>query len=136
LRKSLGAAIHPTDRADYERSVAAARSQLGEAEWEAAFAQGMAMSAEEAAEYALSKEVAQAPEKPLAGGKTSRPLTRREREVATLVAQGLSTRQIAQQLVLSERTVEKHVANLLKKLNLRSRNQVAARMAEHRAQLL
>ena len=90
------------------------------------------MSAEEAAEYALSKEVAQAPEKPLAGGRTSRPLTRREREVATLVAQGLSTRQIAQQLVISERTVDKHVANLLKKLNLRSRNQVTAQMAEHR----
>jgi DNA-binding NarL/FixJ family response regulator len=92
------------------------------------------MSAEEAAEYALSKEVVHAAERPLAGGETNKPLTRREREVADLVAQGLSTRQIAQQLVLSERTVEKHVANLLKKLNLRSRNQVAARMAEHRAQ--
>ena len=62
-------------------------------------------------------------------------LTRREREVAVLVARGLSTRQIAQELVISERTVDKHVANLLKKLNLRSRNQVTARMAEPRTQL-
>jgi DNA-binding NarL/FixJ family response regulator len=93
------------------------------------------MSAEEAAEYALSEEVAHVTERPRAGSGKSRALTRREREVATLVAQGLSTRQIAQELVLSERTVDKHVANLLKKLNLRSRNQVAARMAEHRAQL-
>lgn len=51
------------------------------------------------------------------------------------MAQGLSTRQIAQELVISERTVDKHVANLLKKLALRSRDQVAVRMAEHRAQL-
>ena len=134
LRTNIGAPLPLDARRLYERSMVAARALLGEGAWEATFAQGMAMSAEEAAEYALSKEVAQAPEKPLAGGRTTKPLTRREREVATLVAQGLSTRQIAQQLVLSERTVDKHVANLLKKLDLRSRHQVAARMAEHRAQ--
>ena len=134
LRKSIGAPLPPKNRTDYGRSVAAVRSQLGEAQWEAAFAQGLAMSAEEAAEYALSKEVAHAVERPLTGGETGMPLTRREREVAALVAQGLSTRQIAQELVISERTVDKHVANLLKKLNLRSRNQVATRMDEHRAQ--
>jgi DNA-binding NarL/FixJ family response regulator len=95
----------------------------------------MAMSAEEAAEYALSEDVAHAVERPLAGGETNMPLTRREREVAALVARGLSTRQIAQELVISERTVDKHVANLLKKLNLRSRDHVAGRISEHRAQL-
>ena len=89
----------------------------------------------EATEYALYEEVAHAAERPLAGGETSMTLTRREREVAVLVARGLSTRQIAQELVISERTVDKHVANLLKKLNLRSRNQVTARMAEPRTQL-
>jgi predicted ATPase/class 3 adenylate cyclase len=55
LRKSIGATLHSTDRPDYDRSVAAVRSQLGEETWEAAFAQGMAMSAEEAAEYALGE---------------------------------------------------------------------------------
>jgi DNA-binding NarL/FixJ family response regulator len=50
--------------------------------------------------------------------------------VAALVAQGLTNRQIAKELVLSERTVENHVANLLKKLELRSREQVAASMSE------
>src|SRR5829696_4164636 len=134
LRDTIGAPLPPTNRPAYDRSVAAVRSQLGEAAWEAAFAQGMAMSAEEAAEYALSKGVPHAADKPLAGGGTSKPPTRREREIAGLVAQGLSTRQIAQQLVISERTVDKHVANLLKKLNLRSRHQVASRMAEYRAQ--
>jgi tetratricopeptide (TPR) repeat protein len=55
LRKSIGAALHPTDRPDYDRSVTAARAQLGEAEWEAAFAEGMAMSAEEAADYVVGE---------------------------------------------------------------------------------
>jgi predicted ATPase/DNA-binding SARP family transcriptional activator/DNA-binding CsgD family transcriptional regulator len=134
LREAVHAPHPPMDRQVHERNVAVARAKTDETLWEAAWAEGKAMTLKEAAEYALSEEVVQAPEKPLKGGRTSRPLTRREREVATLVAQGLSTRQIAQQLVLSERTVDKHVANLLKKLNLRSRNQVAAQMAEHRAQ--
>jgi DNA-binding NarL/FixJ family response regulator len=47
-----------------------------------------------------------------------------------LVAQGLTNRQIAKELVVSERTVENHVANLLKKLGLRSREQVAASMSQ------
>src|SRR5215208_5523015 len=57
-------------------------------------------------------------------------LTRREREVAALVAQGFTSRQIASKLVVSERTVDNHVANILKKFSLRSREQIAARMVE------
>ena len=53
-------------------------------------------------------------------------LTRREREVAKLVARGLTNRQIAEELVLSGRTVENHVSNILKKLKLSSRTEVAA----------
>ncbi|MDQ3604057.1 MAG: tetratricopeptide repeat protein, partial [Actinomycetota bacterium] len=53
LRESIGAPPTPEARPYYERSMAAAGAQLGEAEWEAAFAQGMAMSPEEAAEYSL-----------------------------------------------------------------------------------
>jgi tetratricopeptide (TPR) repeat protein len=56
LRKTIGATLHGTDRPDYDRSVTAVRSELDEAEWEAAFAQGRAMSAEEAAEYALGED--------------------------------------------------------------------------------
>jgi hypothetical protein len=56
LRKSIGAPLHPTERPDYDRSVATARAQLNETAWEAAWAEGMAMSAEEAAEYALGED--------------------------------------------------------------------------------
>jgi predicted ATPase/class 3 adenylate cyclase len=55
LRTSIGAPRPPDARLLYEPSMAAARAQLGEAAWEAAFAEGMAMSAEEAAEYALGE---------------------------------------------------------------------------------
>ena len=56
----------------------------------------------------------------------SSALTRREREVAALLARGLTNRRIAKELVLSERTVENHVRNFLKKLKLSSRSEVAA----------
>jgi ATP/maltotriose-dependent transcriptional regulator MalT len=56
-------------------------------------------------------------------------LTAREREVATLIAQGKSNRGIADELVLSERTVAKHVENILSKLGFASRAQIAAWLA-------
>jgi DNA-binding NarL/FixJ family response regulator len=59
-------------------------------------------------------------------------LTTREREVAALLEQGLSNRQIAQALVISERTVAAHVSNALGKLALRSRTQLALWMLGRR----
>jgi predicted ATPase/class 3 adenylate cyclase len=55
LRESIGAPPTPEARPYYERSMAAARAQLGEVAWEAAFAEGSMMSPEEAAEYALGE---------------------------------------------------------------------------------
>jgi DNA-binding CsgD family transcriptional regulator len=53
-------------------------------------------------------------------------LTTREREVVALIARGCSNREIAETLVVAPSTVERHVANVLNKLNLSSRTQVAA----------
>jgi DNA-binding NarL/FixJ family response regulator len=62
-------------------------------------------------------------------GRAKNELTPREREVAELVARGRSNRAIAQTLVLSERTVETHVASILAKLELGSRTELAAQLA-------
>ena len=61
------------------------------------------------------------------------PLTPREREVATLIAAGASDKAIAAALVLSPRTVESHVGRILAKLDLSSRTQIAAWVAERGA---
>jgi DNA-binding NarL/FixJ family response regulator len=53
-------------------------------------------------------------------------LTERERQVATLIAQGRSNREIAETLVISYRTVETHIANIMFKLGCTARSQVAA----------
>ena len=58
------------------------------------------------------------------------PLTRREREVAALIARGMSNKDIASALVISQRTAEGHVEHILAKLNFTSRSQVAAWIAQ------
>ena len=59
-------------------------------------------------------------------------LTRREREVALLVARGLSNRQIASELSVSRSTANNHVARILRKLGLRSRAQIATWVSDRR----
>lgn len=88
-----------------------------------AWVEGRAMSLDEAAEYALSAIAAL--------GLTARfgdsgSLTRRELEVARLVAAGHTDRQIAETLFLSPRTVGVHLHHILRKLGLRSRAELAA----------
>ena len=69
----------------------------------------------------LITELSQPPAQPL----TEEPLTEREVEVLKQVAQGLSNQQIAENLVLSERTVRTHVSHILEKLHLANRTQAA-----------
>lgn len=134
--EAAGGSLYPyaQDRSLYERAVGEVRSRLGEAAFSEAWALGSATSPAEAVEYALSGEQS------VASGKTALPggdialgqsvgLTRREEEVAILVARGLTNRQIASELSVSEHTAANHVAKILRKLGLRSRAQVAAWMA-------
>lgn len=93
------------------------------------------MTPEEAVEYALSQEEQVPPptsaSKEPPSGRPQSVLTRREEEVAVLVARGLTNRQIAAELALSERPVENHVLRrILKKLGFRSRARIAAWVAE------
>jgi DNA-binding CsgD family transcriptional regulator len=63
------------------------------------------------------------------GAGSSGPLSRREMEVAGLVAEGLTNRQIAERLVISERTAQNHVQHILTKLGFSTRSQIAAWLA-------
>jgi DNA-binding CsgD family transcriptional regulator/tetratricopeptide (TPR) repeat protein len=140
LREAIGAPISPSERAVLERRLAPARAALGEPASALAWAAGRAVSPDDAAAYALSEGGDSSPgasdEAPGAGRpeRTRDPgrLTPREGEVAALVAEGLSNRQIAARLVISERTVESHVSNILGKLELGSRTRLAAWAVEHR----
>ncbi|WP_063824885.1 LuxR C-terminal-related transcriptional regulator [Nocardia pseudovaccinii] len=102
------------------------RAGLGDARFEAAARAGSLRKPQDAVwEVATSPEAKSEPvpsglEDPLA------VLTRRERRVAELLANGLSNREIAADLVLSTRTVESHVQNILNKLGFHSRAQVAS----------
>jgi predicted ATPase/DNA-binding SARP family transcriptional activator/DNA-binding CsgD family transcriptional regulator len=135
LREEIGVQWAPAERMLHEPQLAAARSRVDGAIWETGFGEGQLMGFEEAIEYALSEEDTAVPE-PLAlgqpsAGARSDALTRREQEVAVLVARGLTNRQIASALTLSEHTIATHIRNVLKKLGLDSRNQVAAWVREH-----
>src|SRR5215218_6543617 len=126
--------IYAPDRSAYQDRVRAARAQLGEAAWQAAWSEGREMTPEQAVGYALSEDVEREPptllvampeQHPPADEPTER-LTAREQEVALLVSQGLTNRRIAQELSISEHTVANHVGNILRKLGLRSRAQVSS----------
>ena len=88
------------------------------------------MTPERAIEYALSPEE---PAPPLPdgrrSGRDSAGLTPREEEVATLVARGLTNREIASELSISEHTVATHVTKILKRLGLNSRSRPSAWVA-------
>jgi non-specific serine/threonine protein kinase len=134
LRASIGAPVHPVDRADHERTVAPLQAAFGDEAFAAAFATGQAMALADVVDYALGRgqaEPASLAVETAAPAQATR-LTRREREVAVLIAHGMTNRQIANTLVIAERTATAHVEHILNKLGFHSRAQVAAWATEHR----
>ncbi len=127
LREAIGHLPTTLERAryDHEGYLAAARAGLDEASFDAAWSEGRAMSPEQAIEYALSAEDASLQAVRESRAAPPDPLTRREREVATLIGRGFTNRQVAEELAITERTVEAHVSKILRKLKLRSRTQIA-----------
>jgi DNA-binding CsgD family transcriptional regulator len=136
-REATSIALPPGDRALHEPYLASARSRLGVAAWEEALSKGRAMSLDEAAEYALAEDEpdtsTSSMSQALPNDEPVSSLTRREREVATLVARGCTNRQVANELSISERTAGNHVAKVLKKLGLASRVQIASWVTERRS---
>jgi non-specific serine/threonine protein kinase len=130
LREEIGVLLQPENLEVLDPYITAARLSLGEVAWQAALAEGRAMMPERAIEYALSPEE---PASPLPydrhSGRDSGGLTPREEEVATLVSRGLTNRQIASELSISEHTVATHITKILKRLSLNSRSQLSAWVA-------
>ena len=129
VRRETSQTLIELFRTQHERSESIAVRALGPKSFEAAFARGRAMTISEGAAFAV--EGKQRP-KPPPAAVTERPpeLTRRELEIARLVAGDLTNRQIAARLVLSQRTVETHITNILNKLGLDSRIQLSHWMSD------
>ncbi|MEU4601687.1 LuxR C-terminal-related transcriptional regulator [Kribbella sp. NPDC023972] len=111
-----------------DRTEARIRAAIGDAAFDEAFRLGAAYSFDQAVSLALGEETLR--ERTAKPGMAGR-LTRREHEIAVLIGEGLSNREIAGRLVISQRTAETHVEHILSKLGFASRTQVARWVAEH-----
>jgi DNA-binding NarL/FixJ family response regulator len=119
VRLDLAATLHALGRRDQaQREIEAAIASFREIGAEAERARAETML-EQLREPSVTRP-AEATDGPLGD------LSRRELEVLDLVAQGLTNREIAARLVLSEHTVNRHVANVLRKLGLSSRAAAAS----------
>jgi non-specific serine/threonine protein kinase len=141
LRETLGVPLSPTDRSSYEQAVVALRAELDEATFLGAWAEGRAMTLEQAIVTATQVQASEH-----GGPSTARPaggaaapahregslpgLTSREIDVLRLLAQGLTYAQIAEQLVVSPRTVDAHLRSIYAKLGARSRYEAVHAAAE------
>lgn len=124
LRAPLGSVIDPADQPDHNRIISDLRSALGEDAFVALWAEGEAMTLENIIEIALAEteSIAESTraEKEQFGG-----LTAREREVAMLIAQGKSNREIAEAMTVGIKTIETYITRILNKLGFTSRVQIA-----------
>jgi predicted ATPase/DNA-binding CsgD family transcriptional regulator len=103
-------------------------ASLGSAALEAETQAGRRMERDEAIAYALEEKKSSRPAPP-SNRTSAMPLSKREVEIAELVAQGLSNKEIATRVFLSERTIETHVSNILDKLGVNSRVEISSWVA-------
>jgi predicted ATPase/class 3 adenylate cyclase/DNA-binding CsgD family transcriptional regulator len=138
LREAIGVPIPPVERAEYERTVAAARSRLGEKVFAAAWAKGRTMTTEQALTVQglttrpaliAAEQSSVSPKNPAATYPDG--LTAREVEVLRLVASGLSNTQVSERLVISPRTVDTHLTSIYSKIGVSSRSAATRYAMEH-----
>jgi predicted ATPase/class 3 adenylate cyclase/DNA-binding CsgD family transcriptional regulator len=126
IRLRNGDARFPLHEADYNGAVNAVREALGQQEFDKAWAEGAALSTEEAIAYAQRGR-----------GERKRPttgwgsLTPTERDVVRLVSEGLGNKDVAARLFISPRTVQTHLTHVYTKLGLTSRVQLVQEAARH-----
>jgi len=124
LRAEAGASISAGLAPALARATKPVTAALGATRYQAEFAAGQHLSRDAAARLALGEAA------PAAAGSPAEPdaagvLRPRETDVARLVAEGLSNKEIGARLFISERTVESHVRNIMNKLGFNSRAQIA-----------
>jgi non-specific serine/threonine protein kinase len=132
VRDAHGSTLQPVNRPIHASSLAAARQALGDAAFSDAWDAGRAMQLEHALEEALAPVSLSSSARfdPFSRTRGASLLSARELEVAALIARGLTNPQIAELLVISRRTVDRHVSNVLDKLGFQTRAQIGAWVAE------
>jgi DNA-binding CsgD family transcriptional regulator len=140
LREVTGSPIAPSEQPAHERAMAAVRACLGEEAFAAAWTAGRDLPLDQVVERGrtLGGQIAAGAECPedgtlppsLSAGSAD-ALTPREREIAALIGRAYTNRQIAEQLVVTERTVEVHARNIRERLGLETRAQMVAWAIQH-----
>jgi predicted ATPase/DNA-binding CsgD family transcriptional regulator len=118
LRKTVGTELTPEWKQPVVVALTAARSKLSSDAADAAWRRGAGMNMEEAVRFAMGARERPAKE-------NGSPLTARERQVALLIAEGLTNGEIASRLKMAGRTADAHVEHIRNKLGLRTRSQIA-----------
>jgi predicted ATPase/DNA-binding CsgD family transcriptional regulator len=126
LRAEVGAGLNAGMAPVLAQATTSVAAALGSVEFETEFTAGRQLGRDAAARLALGDA---APATPVPSDNGGRILRKREADVARLVAEGLSNKEIGGRLFISERTVESHVRSIMNKLGFNSRAQIAGWIA-------
>jgi predicted ATPase/DNA-binding CsgD family transcriptional regulator len=130
LRQSVNARIDPVDQPSFDKLLEELRAALRDAVFSTEWAAGSVLPLSEIIAQALAAPGEGEAARPISGERAAKAqfggLSRREREVALLIAQGRTNPEIAEQMVVGLRTVETYVTRILNKLGFNTRVQIAA----------
>lgn len=121
LRQEVGNLRRPDEIAGYQTDVDGLRSAMGKTEFAEAWAEGAALSRDEVVSMAMRGRGSRDPDRPTCGWAS---LTRTEVRIVDLVAEALTNKEIGEQLFVSDRTVQGHLARIFRKLDISSRREL------------
>lgn len=132
-REAIHAPRPAVFRTEYERAIAAARTQVGEKTFTAAWAEGRATTLDQVLTTQGQATPTAPPSAPRAGTSSLGPeeLTPREVEVLRLLARGLTNAQIAEELIVSQLTIKAHLRSIYSKLRVTSRSAATRYALDH-----